>query len=201
MLPRCFRRAGIGTGAEYRGWDLCLLGECLVEQGIGGVVGTPDGPRGMSVRSGLICLAASLGLFVVVFAAGCGSSGNPGPMKIGLMLDFPGSPEASAERKRGFDLALRHFNEGGGVLGRPVEAMTGDPTRGPGQAVEVARRLLEEGVHAIVGPSSSAAALPVVETITGPAGVPTISPSPTSAQLAVAEDNDLFFRTTLSDIA
>ena len=142
-----------------------------------------------------------MGLFVVVFAAGCGSSGNPGPMKIGLMLDFPGSPEASAERKRGFDLALRHFNEGGGVLGRPVEAMTGDPTRGPGQAVEVARRLLEEGVHAIVGPSSSAAALPVVETITGPAGVPTISPSPTSAQLAVAEDNDLFFRTTLSDIA
>ena len=34
-------------------------------------------------------------------------------MRIGLLLDFSGSPETSADRKRGFDLAIRHINDGG----------------------------------------------------------------------------------------
>ena len=58
-----------------------------------------------------------------------------------------------------------------------------------------------EGVHAIVGPTASVIALPVAEIVTGPAGVPTISPSATSPQLTLAADDDYFFRTALSDTA
>ena len=58
-----------------------------------------------------------------------------------------------------------------------------------------------EGVHAIVGPSSSANSLMVVEQVTGPAGIPIVSPSATSPTLTAVEDNDFFFRTTLSDSA
>ena len=154
----------------------------------------------MSARPRLIYLVAVAGLLAVLVGTGCASDSSE-PMKIGLMLDFSGSPETSADRKRGFDLAIRHINEGGGVLGRPVEGVIGDATRSPGPAVEAAQHLLKEGVHALVGPSTSAAALPVVETVTGPASIPTISPSATSPQLTDAEDNDFFFRTTLSDIA
>ena len=57
----------------------------------------------------------------------------------------------------------------------------------------------DEGVHAIVGPSSSANSLVVVERVTGPAGVPTISPSATSPKLTALADDDFFFRTALSD--
>ena len=123
-------------------------------------------------------------------------------MKIGLLLNFTGSPEASADRKRAFDLAILHINQGGGVLGRPVEGITADATPDPLVAVEEARRLVEaEGVHAIVGPNASAASLPVAETVTGPAGIPTISPSATSPRLSEVADSGYFFRTTLSDTA
>ncbi len=122
------------------------------------------------------------------------------PLKIGLLLNFTGSPEASADRERAFQLAIRHINAGGGVLGQPVTGITADATSDPQAAVEAARHLIEiEGVHAIVGPNASAAALPIAETVAGPAGIPVISPSTTSPQLTTVPDNDYFFRTALSD--
>ena len=123
-------------------------------------------------------------------------------MKFGLLLDFTGSPEASADRKRAFDLAIRHVNEGGGVLGMPVEGIAADATRDPSVAVEAAKRLVEvEGVHAIVGPNASAASLRVSESVSATFGIPTISPSATSPQLTGIEDDGYFFRTALSDAA
>ncbi len=122
------------------------------------------------------------------------------PLKIGLLLNFTGSPEASADRERAFQLAIRHINAGGGVLGQPVTGITADATSDPQAAVEAARHLIEiEGVHAIVGPNASAAALPIAETVAGPAGIPVIGPSTTSPQLTTVPDNDYFFRTALSD--
>ena len=159
----------------------------------------------MSIRLNRIRQIAMSALLVLVFACGCvipEQVSSAEPLKIGLMLRFSSSPETAADRQRGFDLAIRHINEEGGVLGRPVVGVTADATRSPGPAVEAARRLVEEeGVHAIVGPTASAAALAVIEIVTGPAGIPTISPSATSPQLTRAADNDFFFRTTLSDTA
>ena len=154
--------------------------------------------RGAPIRSSLVRLAVAF-LLAGVLGWGCGAPEEA--MKIGLLLDFSGAPEVSADRQRGFDLAIRHVNEAGGVLGRPVEGVAGDATRRAGPAVEAARRMVDEGVHAIVGPNASAAALPIVETVTGPAGIPTISPSATSPRLTGAADDDFFFRSTLSDTA
>ena len=122
------------------------------------------------------------------------------PLKIGLLLNFTGSPEASVDRERAFQLAIRHINAGGGVLGQSVIGISADATSDPQVAVEAARHLIEiEGVHAIVGPNASAAALPIAETVAGPDGIPVISPSTTSPQLTTVPDNDYFFRTALSD--
>ena len=153
----------------------------------------------------LVWLIVSASLLIAVAACDGGAPGGPGasaPMKVGLMLNFSGASETVADRKRAFDLAIRHINEAGGVLGMPVEGVEADSTRDPQMGVEAARRLVEtEGVHAIVGPTASAVSLPVAETVTGPAGVPTISPSATSPQLSVAADEGYFFRTALSDTA
>jgi branched-chain amino acid transport system substrate-binding protein len=106
------------------------------------------------------------------------------------------------ERQRAFDLAIKHINAGGGVFGVPVDTAVADSTLDPAVAVEAARQLIEsEGVHAIVGPSSSANTLPVAERVAGPAGIPLISPSATSPLLTAAADNDFLFRTALSDSA
>ena len=125
---------------------------------------------------------------------------TPTALKLGLLLNYTGSPEASADRERAFNLAISHVNAGGGVLGQPVTGITADATSDPQAAVDAARHLIEvEGVHAIVGPNASSAALPIAETVAGPAGIPVISPSATSPQLSTVSDNDFFFRTALSD--
>lgn len=154
------------------------------------------------LRSAL--LAATIGLFVV--SAGCsfGSEEHPvaTPLKLGLLLNFTGSPEASADRERAFNLAIMQVNEGGGVLGMPVDGVVADATGDPSVAADVALRLVEsDGVHAIVGPNASSAALPVARNVSGPLGIPTISPSATSPQLTGVQDNGYFFRTALSDAA
>ena len=128
------------------------------------------------------------------------SPDTPTALKLGLLLNYTGSPEASADRERAFNLAISHVNAGGGVLGQPVTGITADATSNPQAAVDAARHLIEvEGVHAIVGPNASSAALPIAETVAGPAGIPVMSPSATSPQLSTVPDNDFFFRTALSD--
>ena len=148
----------------------------------------------------LLALAASLAIWL----AGCGGDApadDAGPLRLGLMVNLSeGAPARAVERQRAFELAIQHVNAAGGVFGQPVEFVVGDSTLDPEKAVAVARRLVEEeGVHAIVGPTSSANALAVAEQVSGPAGIPTVSPSATSPALALVNDGDFFFRTTLSD--
>ncbi len=156
------------------------------------------------MRSKIGLLAAALLLASLPLAAACGDDGDERePLKIGLLLNFgEGAAAASTVRQQSFELAIRHINDAGGVLGQPVTFVLADPTFDPDEAVEVARRLIEvDGVHAIVGPSSSANALAVAEQVAGPAGIPLVSPSATSPLLTTADDRDFFFRTALSDVA
>ena len=142
-------------------------------------------------------------LLVAAGASGHGEVPASEPLKLGLLLNFSeGATGRAVDRKRAFDLAVKHLNAAGGVLGYPVETAVGDSTRNAIAAVAAARRLVEdEGIHALVGPSSSANTLPVAEQVTGPAGIPTISPSASSPRLTTASDHDFLFRTVLSDTA
>ena len=126
-----------------------------------------------------------------------------GPLKIGFLADYSGAlAEFGPAIQTGVDLAIKHLNDAGGVLGHDVVLVTGDTALNPTQATEEARRLIEvEGVHAIVGPLASSITLAVAESVATPAGVPVISPSATSPQLTIAEDNDFLFRSTTSDAA
>ena len=144
-----------------------------------------------------------IGLLIVAAVACGGETVSGAPLKIGLVMNYSsGSSEVYRDRQRGFELAVKHVNEGGGVFGLPVEVVIGDTTMDPDVAVDVARRLVEdEGVHAIVGPNASANALPIAEKVTGPAGISTVSFSASSPKLSTASDNDFLFRTLLSDKA
>ena len=150
---------------------------------------------------------AAAALLALGVAAACGGDGpadaEPEPLKIGLLMSFSGpSSDRSAWRERGFLLAIKHVNDAGGVFGLDVETARGDTGTDSETAVAEARRLVEaEGVHAIVGPSSSANSLPVAELVTGPAGVVNISPSASSPQLTNADDDGFFFRIVLADTA
>ena len=122
-------------------------------------------------------------------------------LKIGYLADFSGPlAEYGADIQTGVELAIKHINEGGGVNGQDVTFVTGDTRVDPTQSVEEARRLVDvEGVHAIVGPLSSTATLAVADSVTGPGGIPQVSPSATSPALTDAADDGYLFRTTGSD--
>ncbi len=155
-----------------------------------------------ATRHRAVALAIALCLAAIFSGcdAGPGGPASPAPLKIGLILNFSGSPQASADRERAFDLALKHINAGGGVFGMDVESVVVDATGDPLTAVRAARGLVEqEGVHAIVGPNASSAALPIAREVAGGLGIPTISPSATSPRLTDVDDGGFFFRTALSD--
>lgn len=124
-------------------------------------------------------------------------------LKIGFLADYTGDlAEFGPAIETGVQLAIKHLNDAGGVFGQPVELVTGDTGLDQTRAVEEARRLIEvEGVHAIVGPLASSITLAVAESVTGPSGIPTISPSATSPQISIADDNGYLFRSTVSDAA
>lgn len=142
-------------------------------------------------------------LLLVLGLLSCGEAAHDQALKLGLLTYISeGSPQNAQDRQRAFALAVSHLNQAGGVFGRQVDSAVADTQLDPDTAVAEARRLIEEeGVHAVVGPSTSANARPVAEQVAGPAGVPFISPSATSPLLTNAADNDFFFRAALSDLA
>lgn len=125
------------------------------------------------------------------------------PLRIGFIGSYSGTPAPSGpDRQTGAELAVAHLNAAGGIGGRPVELVIGDTGSDVNVVLAEARRLVEEeGVHAIVGPDRSSFTLAVVEQVTGPAGIPTISPSATSPLLTTADDDGYLFRSTTSDAA
>ena len=151
----------------------------------------------------MMLLAAALMLIGTMVEPPSARAEESVALKIGLLMDFSGgATEVLRDRQRAFELAIKHVNDGGGVLGLPVRVAVGDTTANPEKAVAEARRLIQvEGVHAVVGPNSSANALPIAERVIGPAGVPTVSFSATSPALTGAADDDFFFRVALSDVS
>ena len=157
-----------------------------------------------SLVRGRVGLALMLVAAIGLVAAACDDDDDGGgQLKIGYLADFSGPlAEFGPEIQTGVQLAIDHINAAGGVNGEDVVFVTGDTQVDQTVGVEEARRLVDiEGVHAIVGPLASTITIAVAETVTGPAQVPTISPSATSAAVTLAQDDGFLFRSTISDAA
>ena len=155
--------------------------------------------RGAARIAAVLLVVAAAALLVL--APACREDDDE--LKIAFLADFSGPlAEFGPEIQTGVELAIQHVNDAGGVNGGHILLVTGDTQVDPAIGVEEARRLVDvEGVHAIVGPLSSSVTIAVAESVTGAAGIPTISPSATSPSVTVAEDNGFLFRSTISDAA
>ena len=128
-----------------------------------------------------------------------GPSGDP--IKIGTLIDATGDlavfgpPIVLAT-----DLAALLINEAGGIDGRQIEMIHRDSGTSPQIATDAASALVNvDGVESIVGSLSSGVSLAVAESVTIPNGAVLVSPASTSPALSSLDDNDLVFRTTVSD--
>ena len=136
---------------------------------------------------------------VALVAAACGGGDEEG-LKLGYLLPetgqlaFLGPPMIS-----GVQLAVEEINAAGGVLGNPIELLSGDEAGDAARAAEEANRLLAADVQAIVGAASTTMTLSVIDNVTS-AGVVQCSPSNTGIPLTSYPDKGYYFRTAPSDV-
>jgi len=121
---------------------------------------------------------------------------------IGASVPDTGPAAAAATWQRwGYQLALDEANAAGGVLGRKVEMVGYDNRCNPSEAVNVANKLIEAKVVAIVGAHCSSATLATMPLIAA-AGIPLvdgIASSPKISELSGVGGNQWAFRINPND--
>src|ERR1700692_3702145 len=86
--------------------------------------------------------------------------GSASAQKIGIGASGPHTGPAAAPalwQRWGFQIALDEVNAAGGVLGKKIELLAYDNRCNPSEAVNVANKLIEAKVVAIVGAHCSSA--------------------------------------------
>ncbi len=97
------------------------------------------------------------------------------PVTIGAILSLTGPASPSGEPQKNIvQMLVEQVNAQGGVLGRPLEVIVRDDESTPAGAVKAANDLIEQGVVAIIGPSTTPSTMPLKD-ICQEAGVPLIA--------------------------
>lgn len=96
-------------------------------------------------------------LMVAAFLTGCAGSGDKGAIKIMLFTTLTGDMAAGGEMdKMGAELAVKHINEAGGVMGRTLELVVVDATSDSTQAPLILENALSKGgITCVIGSNSS----------------------------------------------
>ena len=121
---------------------------------------------------------------------------------IGASVPDTGPAAAPAVWQRwGYQIALDEINAGGGLLGKKVELLAYDNRCNPSEAVNVANKLIEAKVAAILGAHCSSATLatmPLVATARIPL-IDGVASSPKITELSGKGGNEWTFRINPSD--
>ncbi len=123
-------------------------------------------------------------------------------IKVGSVAGVTGPiAELVAPIIAGRNLAADHVNSQGGLLnGDTLDMVLADSACDPKAGVDAGGKVVNvEQVVAVVGASCSGATNAMVQSVTIPAGVVSISDSATAPSISALEDNDLVFRVAPSD--
>lgn len=142
--------------------------------------------RGRDLRG----IAGAMALAVCAGAA----QAEDGSIKVGVITDQVGSARFYAEPvTEGTQLCAKALNDNGGVLGRQIELVVEDDQNKPDVSAAKARKLVDEGVVAIISNSSSTATQQA-QTVTLETKTPQITPANSSDKLTTDIDNPYFFQ-------
>ncbi|MDR3672206.1 MAG: ABC transporter substrate-binding protein [Holophaga sp.] len=117
------------------------------------------------------------------------------PIKIGQVVTITGSnaPRGIPENNALKDEVAR-INAAGGILGRKIKLIGYDCKGDQLEAVNATRRLIGDGVCAIIGASSSGPCI-AMSAVTEPAGIPFISPTATNPKVTFSQDKHMAIHT------
>lgn len=139
---------------------------------------------------------AGLGL-AMLLAAGCAGGTEEDTIVVGAVNAVTGDYAASTVLEA-IQAAIEEINRAGGVLDQPLELAFADDRSDPEHSPVAARELVDLGVPAIIGTTTSAGVLNMTE-VTVPAQVVQISGEATSPMISTWDDDGFLFRTIPSD--
>ncbi len=152
--------------------------------------------KNLLLAATMLGMAASFGS--VAHAADC-------DITIGLVLELTGpAGEYGQAGAKAVEMAFKDFNDAGGVNGCKLVTDTRDSQTQGNVAVDQATQLVNiKKVPVIIGGIISPMSIPMLTSVTAPAGVVQVSPassSPTLTELGrQGKSNGVFFRTITSD--
>ena len=147
------------------------------------------------------CLMTAAAIAALVAAQMTGAA-MAGDIKIGSVAGVTGPiAELVAPIVAGRNLAAEDVNAQGGLLGGDrMVLMLADSQCDPKAGVDAGQKVVNvEQVVAVIGASCSGATNGMVQSVTIPAGIMSISDSATAPSVTDLADNDLVFRTAPSD--
>lgn len=119
------------------------------------------------------------------------------PIKIGAIFSVTGIAAVHNQPMLEMtQLAVRHVNDNGGVLGRPLQLIVFDNLSTPIGSAQAAHHIVEQDMTAVIGAHWSSHSL-VIAPILQEAGIPMISPGSTNP--AVTRNRDYIFRACFVD--
>ena len=115
----------------------------------------------------LVSLALVFAMAAVMAMSFQARSQSKDPIKIGLLMTLTGPGAASALATRmGVDIAIKEFNDKGGIGGRQIVLVQGDEANPTSGTNEVKRLVYQEKIDAMVGPVASAVTVAILPTLT-----------------------------------
>ncbi|MEH6648452.1 MAG: ABC transporter substrate-binding protein [Motiliproteus sp.] len=132
----------------------------------------------------------TLSVLFVILIQGCSDST---PIKIGFISGTSGRvADLGIDSRNGATLATELRNASGGINGRQIELISKDDQQNPDVAIKHIQELINNGVVAIVGPSTSSIAT-AIEPIASQSKLLLLGVTPTTNELSGKDD--YFFRT------
>ena len=126
----------------------------------------------------LALIALTLSLF---FPSGCAKKEET--IKIGAAGPMTGDQsKMGVDMKNGAEMAIKEWNQKGGVLGKKIALLVEDDQHDPKQAVSVANKLINDGIAGMIGHFNSSASIPA-SSVYNKAKIPMITPASTNPQL------------------
>jgi branched-chain amino acid transport system substrate-binding protein len=114
---------------------------------------------------------------------GCGKKDNV--IKIGQAVALTGDNSTWGQsEKNALDMEIARINGSGGVNGKQIKLISYDTRADATEAVNVTKRLVSDGVCAIIGPGQSGVAI-AMTSVTEPANVPFLATSATNPKVTV----------------
>lgn len=121
-------------------------------------------------------------------------------IRVGAVIPLTGGLEAyGVAARQSIELAVKEVNDAGGIDGKTVDLIIEDSGLDSEIAVPATQRLIDDNCLGIIGAVSSGVTIPVANEATIINSIPQITIS-TSPEITGLEDNNMLWRTTLSDI-